>query len=77
VLIDMLLIVSEFVVRPPVRVKSLFMMMSATFAVPRRSSACSGASVPMPMLESATITSALGVALVKSKNPEVGPMGIF
>jgi len=33
--------------------------------------------VPMPMLESATMTLALGVALVKSKNPEVGPMGIF
>jgi hypothetical protein len=60
-----------------VRVKSLFMMMSATFAVPRRSSACSGTSVPMPILESATMTLALGVALVKSKNPEVGPMGIF
>jgi hypothetical protein len=60
-----------------VRVKSLFMMMSATFAVPRISSACSGTSVPTPTLESAIITLALGVALVKSKNPEVGPMGIF
>jgi hypothetical protein len=30
-----------------------------------------------PTLESAIITLALGVALVKSKNPEVGPMGIF
>jgi hypothetical protein len=77
VLIDTLLIVSVFVVRPPTRVKSLFMIMSATFAVPRISSACSGTSVPTPTLESAIITLALGVALVKSKNPEVGPMGIF
>jgi hypothetical protein len=77
VLIDTLLIVSVFVVRPPMRVKSLFMIMSATFAVPRISSACSGTSVPTPTLESAIITLALGVALVKSKNPEVGPMGIF